>query len=88
MNEWLVEADWRDRNVYVFDLFNVLTAPRNHHRVAGDSVEHVSTNGDDYAAYGTGGDNHPTAEGNQKATGEFVPLLNVYYNRWRACQAG
>jgi hypothetical protein len=28
------------------------------------------------------GDSHPTPAGNQKATAEFVPLLNYYYSRW------
>lgn len=63
----------------------------NHHRVVTATtpiaVEHV-TDGDDDASpdileYPTDGDNHPSAAGNQKATGEFVPLLNVYYNCWR-----
>ena len=49
-----------------------------------------STDGDDDASpnvleYPTqdGADNHPSPAGNQKATGEFVPLLNAYYNCWK-----
>jgi hypothetical protein len=65
----------------------------NHHRVVTTTtpitVEHI-TDGDDDASpnvleYPTGGgtNNHPSFAGNQKATGEFVPLLNVYYNCWK-----
>ncbi|MBA4388353.1 MAG: hypothetical protein C0404_10255 [Verrucomicrobia bacterium] len=80
---WLKEANWENRNVYVFDLYNLLTGTNNHHRVFNSAVQYVATNGGNYAgAYCTGGDNSPTATGNQKATDEFVPLLNVYYNRW------
>jgi hypothetical protein len=27
-------------------------------------------------------DSHPTAAGHQKASAEFVQLLNVWYHRW------
>jgi hypothetical protein len=63
----------------------------NHHRVVTTTIpvtiEHT-TNGDDDASpgileYPTNGDDHPNPVGNQKATGEFVPLLNVYYNCWK-----
>ena len=63
----------------------------NHHRVITTTtpitIEHI-TDGDDDASpnvleYPTDGDNHPNPAGNQKATGEFVPLLNVYYNCWK-----
>jgi hypothetical protein len=37
----------------------------------------------DFLAYDQGGDDHPTAAGHQKATGEFIPLLNIVYNHWR-----
>jgi hypothetical protein len=53
------------------------------------TVEHI-TDGDDDASpnvleYPTGGgtNDHPSFAGNRKATGEFVPLLNVYYNCWK-----
>jgi len=65
----------------------------NHHRVVTATtpitVEHI-TDGDDDGSPNTleyptqGGTNpHPSPAGNQKATGEFVPLLNVYYNCWK-----
>jgi len=97
-NDWLAH-DWLDdypyANVVVFDFYNVLTsnggdpythdagAPTgNHHRWWDGAVQHIQTLDNDLAAYGSG-DSHPTAAGNQKATTEFVPLLNVFYNRWQ-----
>jgi hypothetical protein len=58
----------------------------NHHRWWNDAVQHVQTVENDFSAYPTDSswDSHPTTAGHQKATSEFVPLLNVYYNRWRA----
>jgi hypothetical protein len=88
LNDWLVhgwlsEGSWTDRNVYVFDFFNVLTGTGNHHRVEGGRIEHVIAAGSgNCTAYPTG-DSHPSAEGNQKATAEFVPLLNAFYHRWQ-----
>ena len=29
------------------------------------------------------GDDHPSKTGSQKATDEFIPLLNYFYNRWQ-----
>jgi hypothetical protein len=98
-NRWLVEewlADYPLRNVAVFDFYNVLTSnggdPNtndlnaeggNHHRIRNGQVEYVTGQGADTAAYAEDGDSHPTPAGNQKATGEFVPLLNLFYHRWR-----
>jgi len=46
-------------------------------------VQHIQTVANDFAAYGSEpSDSHPTAAGDQKATGEFVKLLNVFYHRW------
>jgi len=84
-NNWLA-TDWlRDyphANVAVFDYYNVLTGDGNHHRWNGTAVEHVQAVDSNVAAYAAG-DSHPATEGHQKATAEFVPLLNVYVNRWR-----
>lgn len=83
VNEWL--ASYPYHNVAVFDYFNVLTDSRNHHHWNGSAVEHVvHPDSDNFAAYPTGGgDSHPNAAGDQKATAEFVPLLNVFYHRWK-----
>lgn len=97
LNEWLVN-DWLAgyplSNVAVFDFYNVLTSNAgsadvndldhsdgNHHRVWGGLVQHQRTLAQDTSAYPSG-DDHPSRAGNQKATGEFVRLLNVYYHRW------
>jgi hypothetical protein len=86
-NGWLNSYDYY--NVHVFDYYNVLTDPNNHHRVEGNDVVHtVSGSPMDAASpnelyYYTGTDNHPTAEGHQKATSEYVPLLNAYYHIWQ-----
>jgi hypothetical protein len=65
----------------------------NHHRLVTNTtpivIEHITDGDDDdspnVAEYPTqdGTDNHPSAAGNQKASGEYVPLLNVYYNWWK-----
>jgi hypothetical protein len=48
-------------------------------------VLHSQTVFNDYSAYGCDAwDSHPTAAGNQKATEEFAPVLNVFYNAWKA----
>lgn len=97
-NTWLVN-DWRagygGRNVFVFDFFNVLTsnggnattndlgrATGNHHRFRSGAIEYITTQGGNTLAYPTG-DSHPSAAGDLKATGEFVPLLNIAYHCWR-----
>jgi outer membrane biosynthesis protein TonB len=92
VNEWL--AGYPHNNVAVFDFYNVLTSSGgdpytndagqesgNHHRIWNGAVQHIQTVGYDMAAY-PDGDSHPSPAGNQKATAEFVPLLNYYYNRW------
>jgi hypothetical protein len=102
-NNWLVN-DWLDgypyRNVFVFDFYNVLTSngggdyssdfnwtTGNHHRWLGGAIQHKTDGGGDTLAYPTG-DDHPNYVGNQKATGEFIDLLNVAYNRFKSGAAG
>lgn len=83
VTQWLADANWENRNVYVFDFYNLMTHEENHHRVTGSTIQYVTSYGDSYAGpYCQGGDNHPTPAGNRKATDEFVLLLNAYYNRW------
>ena len=91
-NGWL--KDYSLNNVAVFDFYNVLTtnggdadtndlgqAGGNHHRWLNGVVQHKSDAGSNVLAYPTG-DDHPSAAGGQKASKEFVPLLNVFYHRW------
>ncbi len=85
-NNWLVN-DWLDsypyNNVAVFDYFNVLTAEDNHHRYTNGEDEHVTVDSNNFAIYTADvWDSHPSTTGHLKATQEFVPLLNYYYNLW------
>ena len=84
-NTWLV-TEWLGgyggSNVAVFDFYNVLTHPDNHHRFRDGGIEYVTDRGGDTLYYPTNGDDHPSTAGNRKATEEFVPVLNVYYHRW------
>jgi hypothetical protein len=85
---WLVDRDtgWlkdlTTGNVFVFDFYNVLTAPGAHHYVVGGVETHVVVPGYNTLYYPTGGDNHPNETGNDKATAEFVPLLNLWYQQF------
>jgi hypothetical protein len=97
-NNWLVRdwlASYSQPNVAVFDYYTVLTsnggdadsndlgaANGNHHRYRHQAIEHSTSQGTNCSAYGSG-DSHPTAAGHRKAAAEFVPLLNVFYHRWR-----
>ncbi len=83
VNDWLRENDYALNNVAVFDLYNVLTGPNHHHRVVNGQIEHTYVGGQNLLYYPSS-DDHPSKEGNKKATAEFVPLLNVFYNRWIA----
>ncbi|MBN2177463.1 MAG: hypothetical protein JW722_07385 [Demequinaceae bacterium] len=99
LNTWLVEDwldGYPHSNVAVFDFYNVLTsnggnpykndlgsADGNHHRFLDGQVQYVTNQGQNTSAYAVDYDSHPTSEGNFKATGEFVPMLNLFYQRWR-----
>jgi hypothetical protein len=96
VNDWL--DGYSQGNVYVFDFYNVLTTNGgnkntndlnreggNHHRWWKGDVQHQVQSQRGTAAYASGrDDDHPTEAGNQKATAEFVPLLNYYYHQWRS----
>lgn len=97
-NRWLVEewlSGYALPNVAVFDFYNVLTSnggspdehdagwdSGNHHRLVDGEVQYLTDQGGDTSAYAYPGDSHPTAAGNQKATEEFLPLLDLYVQRW------
>lgn len=102
VNDWLRYYSYS--NVAVFDFFNVMTTNGgnistndlgqiggNHHRWYNNTIQHVTT-GDDDASPNTleypSDDDHPNRAGNLKATGELLPLLNTYYNRWKLGMAG
>lgn len=85
--DWLEENDYPYHNVVVFDLYNVLTHPDNHHRFNNGVIEHITSGGSNTLYYDSDGDDHPSAAGSQKATDEFVTLLNVYYHLWQNDEA-
>lgn len=89
LSSWLADRNtgWLSAytydNVYAFDYYNVLTNPDNHHRISTEGrEEHIIGSAQNTLYYYSGGDNHPTAAGHQKATSEFLPLLNSWYNKW------
>jgi len=82
VEDWLRENGYTQNNVAVWDFYNVLTGPDNHHRFQDGVVEYITDQGGNTLYYSSNGDDHPTREGNQKAVTEFVPMLNVFYNRW------
>ena len=99
INTWLVRdwlANYPYKNVAVFDYYNILTSnggdantndlgaqTGSHHRYRNGQVEHL-IGGSNFLAYPSGpDDSHPTAAGHQKATGEFIPLLNIIVNCWQ-----
>jgi hypothetical protein len=85
VNDWLQENNYGLNNVAVFDFYNILTGPDNHHRFVNGAIEHIHASGMDTLYYPSSpGDDHPAEAGNRKATQEFVPLLNVFYHLWQS----
>jgi hypothetical protein len=96
VNDWLTENRYPLKNVMVFDLFNVLTSSHsdgandadqeqgNHHRIWQSRVQHVVGTDSNRLVYPREqGNNHPSPAGLQKASKEFVPLLNHYFKAWQ-----
>jgi hypothetical protein len=81
VQDWLAENNYSLSNVAVWDFYNILTDANNHHRYENGQVEYITTSGGDTLYYPSG-DDHPAPQGNQKATSEYVPMLNTYVNRW------
>ena len=82
LDDWLEENDYPYQNVAVFDFYNLLTGSDGHHTFENGEEVHQAA-GKDTLAYPSG-DDHPSKKGSQKATDEFIPLLNFFYNRWQA----
>ncbi len=83
--DWLVSPDgwlasYTAHNVIAYDYYTVLTG--GYHRVFNGAIEHAAGYSN-YLYYPTG-DSHPSAAGQQQATAQFVPWLNVAYNAWQA----
>jgi len=94
VNDWLKNYPYR--NVAVFDFYNVLTSnggsenvndvgqeSGNHHRWWNGTVQHIQTVSNNTSSYLSDDSSHPNSAGGQKATAEFVPLLNYFYNLWK-----
>jgi hypothetical protein len=81
LNDWLHENNYSLNNVFIFDFYNVLTSADAHHRYNNGQIEHII--GGQNTLYYPSGDDHPSEAGSQKATEEFIPLLNVFYHRWK-----
>lgn len=79
-NDWLRENNYTLNNVAVFDFYNILTDRNAHHRFNNGQVEHIL--GSRNTLIYPSGDDHPSERGSQKATEEFVPMLNIFYHRW------
>ena len=89
LNKWLVDKtngwlkDYAYNNVFAFDFYCVLSETDSHHRISNGAIEYVYSAGYDGTSPYHDGDDHPNSTGNQKATNEFIPLLNHYYNLWK-----
>ena len=65
VNDWLRQNGYPYNNVAVFDFYNVLTGPNNHHRYINGAIQHIYTAGMDTNYYpSNSGDDHPNATGN------------------------
>jgi len=82
VNDWLGENKYTQNNVAVFDFYNILTADNAHHHYQNGVIIHKTGNRD--TLYYPTGDDHPSEKGSRKATDEFVPILNIFYNQWTA----
>ncbi len=96
VNNWLTDNAYTLKNVAVFDFYNIMTSnggnantndlnlsTGNHHRWINNAEQHKTDGGSNTLAYPSG-DDHPSRAGNLKATAEFLPMLNIFYNRWKS----
>ena len=95
VHDWLKENKYQNKNVMVFDLFNVLTSgpdwtkndlaqeEGNHHRMWNGEEQHIVQTDKHVLVYPRNGDNnHPSKAGLEKASKEFVDLFVYRYNKW------
>jgi methionine-rich copper-binding protein CopC len=85
---WLVDKNgwlkgYTGKNVLVYDFYGTLSETNSHHRYYNGVIQHVYASDYDGTSPYHNGDDHPNALGNQKATNEFITLLNIAYNRWK-----
>ena len=81
MNDWLADNNYTLPNVVVFDFYNLLTDQNAHHRISQGQVEYIRGSSD--TLHYPSEDDHPSSAGSQKASDEFVPLLNSFYHHWQ-----
>nr|WP_319374733.1 CARDB domain-containing protein [uncultured Methanobacterium sp.] len=86
---WLVDpsgwlSGYTGNNVFVFDFYCVLSEINSHHRYINGTLEYIYASDYDGISPYHDGDDHPDAEGNQKATEEFIGFLNYAYNTWES----
>ena len=100
VKQWLKKYNKKYNNVRVFDFYNVLTsnggnhnkhdakkAKGNHHRLWKGKIQHIQTKNNNYSSYPIDEwDSHPTAAGGQKASLEFIKLLNIWYKEWKTAK--
>ena len=60
----------------------------NHHRWWNNTIQHKTdgdndSNGNVLEYPSASGNDHPSRDGNLKATGEFINFLNIAYHRWK-----
>lgn len=60
----------------------MLTHPDAHHMLRDGKEVHIAVPGADELHYDSSGDDHPNAEGNRKAAGEFTVLLDYWYRQF------
>ncbi|MBF0101893.1 MAG: hypothetical protein HQK77_13395 [Desulfobacterales bacterium] len=102
VNEWLNSYPYKNVGVFDYynvltsnggnsDTNDVNKDTGNHHRFYNGQIQHIQTVASNYSAYPlfVGQDyvdDHPKTAGQQKATTEFIPLLNYYYHRWKGSE--
>ena len=85
VNDWLAENNYTMPNVAVFDFYTILTGPDGHHRYVDGAIQHTQgAQNTSFYPSDPNGDDHPSQAGNLRATEEFLPMLNLFYNRWAA----
>lgn len=98
VNDWLKSYPYKNVAVFDFynilttnggnpNINDLNQNSGNHHRWWNNAIQHKIDGDDDsypnILEYPGEGDDHPSIAGNLKATGEFLPLLNIYYNCWK-----
>ena len=103
MTEWLTDYPYNNVFVFDFynvlttnggtpQINDLNEETGNHHRWWNNAIQHKidgdNDSNSDVSEYPSSfDDDHPSQAGNLKATGEFVQLLNIAYNRWQETYA-